>query len=117
VPDQVEDAADQLKPHAAVTAGDAGDRVEPHAAAAIVDIFVYVVVLNLFIEYLPQVLSETFTLSLLGRPAQGRSGDRRGVALVVVSPRSRWATTIAALSVLRSMIAVAGTYVSEATSG
>jgi hypothetical protein len=35
------------------------------AAAAVVDVAVYVVVLNLFIEYLPQVLSETFTLSLL----------------------------------------------------
>ena len=29
------------------------------------DVFVYVVVLNLFVEYLPQVLTETFTLSLL----------------------------------------------------
>ncbi|WP_308257341.1 hypothetical protein [Pseudonocardia lacus] len=37
----------------------------PWAAAALVDVFVYVVVLNLFIEYLPQVVSETFTLSLL----------------------------------------------------
>lgn len=33
--------------------------------AAIVDLFVYVVVLNLFIEYFPAVISETFTLSLL----------------------------------------------------
>jgi hypothetical protein len=31
----------------------------------LVDVFVYVVVLNLFIEYLPFVISETFTLSLL----------------------------------------------------
>lgn len=30
-----------------------------------VDLFVYVVVLNLAIEYLPAVISETFTLSLL----------------------------------------------------
>lgn len=37
----------------------------PEVAAAIVDIFVYVVVLNLFVEYLPQVISESFTLSLL----------------------------------------------------
>ena len=44
---------------------DAGDRLEPDAVAAVVDVFVYVVVLNLFVEYLPQVLSETFTLSLL----------------------------------------------------
>jgi len=34
-------------------------------AADIVDVFVYVVVLNLFVEYSPTVLSETFTLSLL----------------------------------------------------
>ena len=30
-----------------------------------VDVFVYVVVLNLFVEYFPQVVSETFTLSLI----------------------------------------------------
>lgn len=35
------------------------------AAAAVVDTFVYVVVLNLFVEYFPAVISETFTLSLL----------------------------------------------------
>ena len=44
---------------------DAADRLKPSVAAAVVDVFVYVVVLNLFVEYLPQVLSETFTLSLL----------------------------------------------------
>ena len=38
---------------------------EPDLAAAVVDVFVYVVVLNLFVEYLPVVISETFTLSLL----------------------------------------------------
>lgn len=42
-----------------------GDWLEPHLAAAVVDVFVYVVVLNLFVEYLPRVLTETFTLSLL----------------------------------------------------
>lgn len=31
----------------------------------VVDVFVYVTVLNLFVEYLPSVLSETFTMSLL----------------------------------------------------
>ncbi|MFZ0531225.1 MAG: hypothetical protein WAL91_11900, partial [Propionicimonas sp.] len=31
----------------------------------VVDVFVYVVVLNLAVEYLPAVISETFTLSLL----------------------------------------------------
>lgn len=33
--------------------------------ADVVDLFVYVVVLNLAIQYLPRVISETFTLSLL----------------------------------------------------
>jgi hypothetical protein len=45
---------------------DAGEPARaPHIAAAVVDVLVYVVVLNLCVEYLPQVLSETFTLSLL----------------------------------------------------
>ena len=43
---------------------DAVAPLEPRVAAAVVDVFVYVVVLNLFVEYLPQVLTETFTLSL-----------------------------------------------------
>ena len=33
--------------------------------ADVVDVFVYVVVLNLAVEYVPQVITETFTLSLL----------------------------------------------------
>lgn len=33
--------------------------------ADVIDLFVYVVVLNLAIEYVPSVISETFTLSLL----------------------------------------------------
>ncbi len=33
--------------------------------ADLIDVFVYVVVLNLAVEYLPAVISETFTLSLL----------------------------------------------------
>ena len=33
--------------------------------ADVIDVFVYVVVLNLAIQYLPAVISETFTLSLL----------------------------------------------------
>lgn len=40
-------------------------RVDARAAAGTVDVFVYVVVLNLFVEYLPAVVSETFTLSVL----------------------------------------------------
>lgn len=35
------------------------------AAADVVDVFVYVVVLNLAVEYLPAVITEGFTLSLL----------------------------------------------------
>jgi hypothetical protein len=46
-------------------AEDASAPVDPRLAAAVVDVFVSVVVLNLFVEYLPHVLSETFTLSLL----------------------------------------------------
>lgn len=33
--------------------------------AGVVDVFVYVVVLNLAAEYFPQIITETFTLSLL----------------------------------------------------
>jgi hypothetical protein len=62
---------------------DAGDRLEPHAATAVVDVFVYVVVLNLFVEYLPQVLSETFTLSLLTAVLL------KGVLEVVVAAKNR----------------------------
>ena len=40
-------------------------RVDPRVAAGVVDVFVYVVVLNLFVEYVPEVITETFTLSLL----------------------------------------------------
>jgi hypothetical protein len=35
------------------------------SAADIVDVFVYVIVLNLVVEYFPAVITETFTLSLL----------------------------------------------------
>ena len=41
-------------------AEDASAPVDPRLAAAVVDVFVSVVVLNLFVEYLPRVLSETF---------------------------------------------------------
>jgi len=65
VPDQVEEAVDREAPPGAAAVEDPADQVEPRFAAAIVDVFVYVVVLNLFVEYLPKVISETFTLSLL----------------------------------------------------
>lgn len=63
--------------------GDAGDRLEPRVAAAVVDVFVYVVVLNLFVEYLPRVLSETFTLSLLTAVLL------KGVLEIVVAAKNR----------------------------
>src|SRR6476469_7611274 len=44
------------------TVGPTRVRVDP---ADVVDVFVYVVVLNLAIEYVPSVISEGFTLSLL----------------------------------------------------
>ena len=44
--------------------GPAARWIRGHAADA-VDVLVYVVVLNLAIEYVPNVISETFTLSLL----------------------------------------------------
>jgi hypothetical protein len=44
--------------------GDETAALEPRVATAVVDVLVYVVVLNLFVEYFPQVLSESFTLSL-----------------------------------------------------
>ena len=37
----------------------------PFTSADIVDVFVYTVVLNLAIEYLPSVIGESFTISLL----------------------------------------------------
>lgn len=58
------------------------DLLQPRMAAAIVDIFVYVVVLNLFVEYFPQVLSETFTLSLL------TAALLKGVLEVVVAAKN-----------------------------
>jgi hypothetical protein len=39
--------------------------VRVRLAPDVIDIFVYVVVLNLFVEYFPKVISESFTLSLL----------------------------------------------------
>ena len=68
VPDQDDGTADQL---------------QPRIAAAVVDVFVYVVVLNLFIEYLPQVISETFTLSLLTAVLL------KGVLEIVVAAKNR----------------------------
>lgn len=62
-----------------MTSSDPAPTPEPHTAGAgrrpasvgwvkpadVVDVFVYVVVLNIAAQYLPAVISETFTLSLL----------------------------------------------------
>ncbi|MCW0215748.1 MAG: hypothetical protein OJJ54_20525 [Pseudonocardia sp.] len=62
---------------------DAPAPLEPRIAAAVVDILVYVVVLNLFVEYLPQVITETFTLSLL------TAALLKGILEVVVAAKNR----------------------------
>ena len=67
----------------AARAEDSAQRPEPRLAAAVVDVFVYVVVLNLFVEYLPQVISETFTLSLLTAVLL------KGVLEIVVAGKNR----------------------------
>jgi len=82
VPDQVEEAADREAPPGAAGVEDHADQVEPRFAAAIVDVFVYVVVLNLFVEYLPKVISETFTLSLL------TAGLLKGVLEIVLAAKN-----------------------------
>ena len=62
---------------------DAPAPLEPRVATAVVDVLVYVVVLNLFVEYLPQVLTETFTISLLTAVLL------KGILEVVVAAKSR----------------------------
>ena len=58
-------------------------RASTGRAADVVDVFVYVVVLNLFIQYVPAVISETFTLSLLTAVLL------KGVLEVVVAVKKR----------------------------
>jgi hypothetical protein len=62
---------------------DVKDRLAPGIAAGVVDVFVYVVVLNLFVEYLPQVITESFTLSLL------TAALLKGVLEIVVIAKKR----------------------------
>lgn len=50
-------------PLAQPTSG-AGTRIR-FTAAAVVDVFVYVVIINIAVEFLPKVITETFTVSLL----------------------------------------------------
>ena len=70
-------------PHVATPEQDAVGELEPHRSAAIVDVFVYVVVLNLFVEYFPHVLTETFTLSLLTAVLL------KGILEIVVAAKNR----------------------------
>jgi hypothetical protein len=55
----------------------------PRAAAVVVDVFVYTVVLNLFVEYFPQFISETFTFSLL------TAGLLKAVLEIVIAVKNR----------------------------
>ena len=59
------------------------DGPSARVALTVVDLLVYVVVLNLFVEYLPQVLAESFTLSLL------TAALLKGVLEVVVAGKDR----------------------------
>lgn len=59
------------------------DGPSARVALTVVDLLVYVVVLNLFVEYLPQVLAESFTLSLL------TAALLKGVLEVVVVGKDR----------------------------
>lgn len=54
-----------MLPTVSTAAGPRPRRTRWVSAADVVDVFVYVIVLNLAVEYLPAVISETFTLSLL----------------------------------------------------
>jgi len=81
----------------------AGHRVV--AAEHVVDVFVYVVVLNLAAEHVPQVVSESFTMSILTalmlkvvlegvlalkRWVKGRTGAATGAVGKVVGGLSLW---------------------------
>jgi hypothetical protein len=81
--------------------GDAADQLEPRVAAAVVDVFVYVVVLNLFVEYLPRVISETFTLSLLTAVLL------KGVLEIVVAAKNRVKTGFRQASTPRGKVVAA----------
>ncbi len=63
--DQDEADQDEAGLEEAGPEGDVAKPLDPRVASAVLDVLVYVVVLNLFVEYVPQVISETFTLSLL----------------------------------------------------
>jgi hypothetical protein len=80
---------------------DVATPLKPRVAAAVVDVLVYVVVLNLFVEYLPQVLTETFTLSLLTAVLL------KGVLEVVVAAKNRVKARLRAASTLSGKVIAA----------
>jgi hypothetical protein len=80
---------------------DAATPLKPRVAAAVVDVLVYVVVLNLFVEYFPQVLTETFTLSLLTAVLL------KGVLEVVVAAKNRVKARLRAASTLSGKVIAA----------
>jgi len=80
---------------------DAATPLKPRVAAAVVDVLVYVVVLNLFVEYFPQVLTETFTLSLLTAVLL------KGVLEVVVAAKNRVKARFRAASTLSGKVIAA----------
>src|ERR1700754_2007719 len=80
---------------------DAATPLKPRVAAAVVDVLVYVVVLNLFVEYFPQVLTETFTLSLLTAVLL------KGVLEVVVAAKKRVRARFRAASALSGKVIAA----------
>lgn len=72
--------------------------------ADVVDLFVYVVVLNLAIQYLPKVISETFTLSLLTAALLKVALELVILLKGLVLARLRSATTKAAKTVAALML-------------
>lgn len=77
-------------------------QLSPRAAAAVVDVFVYTVVLNLFVEYFPRVITETFTLSLLTAVLL------KGVLELAVAAKTRVRGRLRAASTPLGRVAAAG---------
>jgi hypothetical protein len=80
---------------------DAARPLDPRVATAVVDVLVYVVVLNLFVEYVPQVISETFTLSLI------TAFLLKGILEVVVAAKNRAKARFMAASTPRGKVIAA----------
>jgi hypothetical protein len=86
---------------AVITAGRAAGRWIRERPDHVIDVFVYVVVLNLAIEYVPSVISEGFTLSLL-------TAVLLKVALeVVIAAKERIVARLRAATTRRAKIGIA----------